>query len=376
MKERKGFWHFTKMRLISWLAPLAVITACSSDGPSTSGGGAGSTAAGGSMAGQAAMAGSGANLGGAGGAPGASGTTNVAGGGMDSSGGAAAGSGGSASGGMSGGGGSGGTGGGGAHVPVPSPGCGKANPVNGSRTIMTGGQSAMFNVNVPAGYEASTPLPLGFGFHGFGNGACGPAQGECRGFAMLPAVTVYMKSISDGWEQQQVLEQNITYFQDVLALMKNEYCIDQSRIFIAGVSSGGQFIEHLTCRFGDTLWQTTAVSASVVNAANQNCKGTPPALVIHGVTDQAGNYGQGVAEMFAKRNGCSATAPAGLAQAKTDMMTAFNAKQAQHVCLDWDGCTKNPVQYCISSQITYNGLTHGWPMVGGQLIADFQKKLQ
>jgi poly(3-hydroxybutyrate) depolymerase len=192
----------------------------------------------------------------------------------------------------------------------------------------------------------------------------------------LPAVTVYMKSISDGWEQSAVLEQNITYFQDVLALVKKEYCIDENRIFIAGVSSGGQFIEHLTCRFGDTLWQTTAVSASVVKAADMNCKGTPPVLVIHGVTDNAGNYGQDVAAMFAKRNGCSATLPAGLAQAKTDLMTAFNAKKDEHVCLDWDGCTANPVRFCISSQITYNGLTHGWPKIGGMLISDFQSTIK
>jgi poly(3-hydroxybutyrate) depolymerase len=238
---------------------------------------------------------------------------------------------------------------------------------------MTGGQTANYNVNVPAGYDAKTPMPLGFGFHGFGNDECGPTSGECRGFAMLPAVTVYMKSISDGWEQGPVLEQNITYFQDVLAHMKAEYCIDESRVFVAGVSSGGQFIEHLTCRFGDKLWQTTAVSASVVNAANMNCKGTPPVLVIHGVTDMAGNYGQGVAEMFAKRNGCSPTLPAGLDKAKADMMTAFNAKLDEHVCLDWDACTANPVRFCISSQITYSGLTHGWPKIGGELIGDFQK---
>lgn len=277
----------------------------------------------------------------------------------------------SGGGGVAGGGGQGGAG----PVAKPSAGCGKPLGPEGSRTIMTGGQSAMFNVNLPDGYDGQKPLPLGFGFHGYGNGTCGPNQGECRGFAQLPAVTVYMKSISDGWEQNAVLEQNVTFYRDVLALMKAEYCVDESRIFVAGVSSGGQFVEHLTCRFGDELWQVTPVSASVVNAANQNCKGTPPVLVIHGVTDQAGNYGQGVAEMFAKRNGCSANVPAGLAQAKTDMMQAFNEKKDEHVCLDWDGCTSNPVQFCISSQITYDGLTHGWPKIGGTLIGDFQKKL-
>jgi hypothetical protein len=34
------------------------------------------------------------------------------------------------------------------------------------------------------------------------------------------------------------------------------------------------------------------------------------------------------------------------------------------------------VRYCISSQMTYDGLTHGWPKVGGTLIADFQSTLE
>ncbi len=344
---------------VTWLVTVACSGSTPVDGPAAGGGAAGSPATSGA--------------GGSSGGDRTSGTGGVVSTAGSNTGGS---SGGSASGGATLGGGAGmsggGSGGGAGHVAVPSAGCGKQNPPMGSRAILTGGQSAMFNVNLPAGYDATKPVPLGFGFHGFGNDECGPTQGECRGFAMLPAVTVYMKSLSDGWEQSPVLEQNVKYFQDVLALMKDEYCIDESRVFVAGVSSGGQFIEHLTCRFGDTLWQTTAVAASVVGAANKDCKGTPPALIVHGVTDQAGNYGQGVAEMFAARNGCSPSLPAGLDKAKTDMMAAFNAKQDQHVCLDWDACTKNPVRFCISSQITYSGLTHGWPKIGGMLIGDFQ----
>ena len=259
--------------------------------------------------------------------------------------------------------------------PKPSAGCGKMNPPMGNRTIMTGGQTATFIVRLPTGYDATTPMPLGLGFHGNGNPACLPPQGECQGFPDLKAITVYPKSLAAGWEQAAVLEPNITFFNDLVALMKNEYCVDENRIFVAGVSSGGQFVEHLTCRFGDWLWQVTPVCAGVVNAATMNCKGTPPILVIHGVTDMAGNYGEDVVAQFARRNGCSTTPPAGLAKAKTDMMAAFNAMQAQHVCLDWEGCTANPVRFCISSQITYSGLTHGWPRVGGTLISEFQAGL-
>ena len=347
-------------------ATSVLAAACSSD-PATPAGTAGTAASssgsgGGGAAATAGSGGGGTTSGGAGmsGSGGASGSSGSGGGGEST-----AGSAGSA--------GSGGSAGGSGHVPVPSAGCGKANPVNGAREITTSGQTANFNVNVPEGYDANTPMPLGFGFHGFGNNACGPDSGECRGFKDLPAVTVYMKSISAGWEQSEVLETNITYWQDVLALMKEEYCIDESRVFIAGVSSGGQFISHLTCRFGDQLWQTTAVCAGAVGV--DDCVGTPPILVIHGVTDGAGDFGNNTVANFAERNGCSGTPPAGLEQARSDMMDAFNAQEAEHVCLDWEGCTANPVRFCISSQITYDGLTHGWPMVGGQLIGEFQDTL-
>jgi poly(3-hydroxybutyrate) depolymerase len=262
--------------------------------------------------------------------------------------------------------------------PKPSAGCGKMNPPMGNRTMMTGadgGQTATFIVRLPTGYNATTPMPLGLGFHGNGNPACLPPQGECQGFPDLKAITVYPKSLAAGWEQAAVLQSNLQFFEDLVALMKNEYCVDENRIFVAGVSSGGQFVEYLTCRYGDWLWQVTPVCAGVVNAATMNCKGTPPILVIHGVTDMAGNYGEDVVAQFARRNGCSTTPPAGLAKAKTDMMAAFMAMQAQHVCLDWEGCTANPVRFCISSQITYSGLTHGWPRVGGTLISEFQAGL-
>jgi len=241
--------------------------------------------------------------------------------------------------------------------------------------ISTGGAMGAYNLKLPAGYNGTKPFPLGFGFHGANNPACGPTGGECQGFADLPAVTVYMKSFGTNWESA-TLNQNVQFWQDVFALMKSDYCVDENHVFIAGVSSGGQFINILSCRFGDQLWQTTAVSASNNNPGN--CKGTPAALIIHGITDTVGMTGQAVAQMYAMRNGCSAMLPAGLAQAKTDIQAAFDAtpKVVAHACVDWDGCTANPVRYCLSSQVTYSGLTHGWPRIGGMLISDFQAGLQ
>jgi poly(3-hydroxybutyrate) depolymerase len=236
--------------------------------------------------------------------------------------------------------------------------------------ITTGGKQGRFIVTLPAGYDPGKPWPLGFAFHGYGLPACD--NSECPGFRDLKAITVAPKSLGAGWEDNpEPLTGNLKFFEDLVALMKAEYCVDEGRIFVAGVSSGGQFVEHLACRYGDWLWGVSPVSAYVDKGVDVNCKGTPRQIIIHGITDNAGMMGRSVAELYARRNGCSATPPAGLAQARTDMMAAFTARRAELRCLDWDGCTANPVRYCLHSQITYNNLTHGWPRVGGMLMGDF-----
>lgn len=260
------------------------------------------------------------------------------------------------------------------YTPTSTSGCGKANPATGPRTITTGGTTGTYTVLLPADYDPNKPLPLGFAFHDLGNGACVPPDGECQGFNLLPAITVYPKSLQAGWEgQPQPLTENLQFYHDILAAIKEEYCVDQLRIFIAGVGSGGQFVEQIACQDGKSLWQVTAVSADVDQGADTGCRGTPPALIIQGVTDTTVSVATPV--MFAQRNGCSDNMPAGLPQARADMMAAFNMKKTDVRCVDWDGCTVNPVRYCISSQVTNNGLTDGWPGVGGMLIADFQSTL-
>jgi polyhydroxybutyrate depolymerase len=155
-----------------------------------------------------------------------------------------------------------------------------------------------------------------------------------------------------------------------VALMKAEYCVDESRIFVAGVSSGGQFVEHLACHYGDWLWAVSPIAAFVDKGVDLGCKGAPAQIVIHGVTDHLADHAHPVRDLYAQRNGCP-TAPATTAKAEADMMAAFTAKKAEIACVDYEGCTRAPLRYCVFSQITYNGLTHGWPDVGGKLIGDF-----
>jgi polyhydroxybutyrate depolymerase len=268
----------------------------------------------------------------------------------------------------------------GSEAPKPSAGCGKANPMVGKRMIMTGNSNQSFYVAIPPGYDPNKPYPLGFAFHGFGlNDKTCHDGSECPGFRTevgKNAITVFPKSISAGWEYPVVyLPQNVKYVQDLIALMKSEYCVDDTKIFVSGVSSGGHFTHHLACQLGDKLWAAIPIAAYLEPAARAECKGAPPQLHIRGITDSL-KKGQDARDFQAMRNGCP-TPPAGLAAMEMEVLSAFQMKTnpPKTRCLDYDGCAKNPVRYCVFSQVTYNGGTHGWPDDGGKLIADFLSKL-
>ena len=357
--------------------------------PGTGGGGGGAGGAGGNVGGSGGgAAGNGGGTAGNGGAAGnagagGSGGTGGGGGGGTAGGGSGgnAGAGGAAGrdGGTAGAGGAGGAGG--AAQPggpaKPSAGCGKANPPNGARTITTGGRTANFIVNVPAGYDPNKPMPLGFAFHGYSRTERDCSGGDCPGFKELKAITVFPKSIGPGWESPIAnLAPNIKFFEDTLALMKNEYCVDENRVFVAGVSSGGQFVEHLSCKLGDQLWAVSPVAAYVDRGVDTGCKSATPAqIVIHGITDALEKNGHPVRDLYARRNGCP-TVPAGMADAESRMKAAFAARRAEFACVDYAGCANAPLRYCVFSQITYDGLTHGWPRVGGMLIDQFLSTLK
>src|SRR5690606_6758279 len=97
---------------------------------------------------------------------------------------------------------------------------------------------------------------LGFAFHGYGRTHAECRQTDCAGFQSVmqnDAILIYMKSFSDGWEQDAVRDQNAKFFEDVLASVESELCVDENRVFVAGTSSGAAFTNVLGCRYGDKL---------------------------------------------------------------------------------------------------------------------------
>ena len=258
----------------------------------------------------------------------------------------------------------------------PSPGCGKGNRTEGIQYIQSGGFRMLFTVRLPVGYDPNRPTPLGFAFPANAYPQC---TVPCWGFTDLAAITVFPRTRTISWDQPEEARQiSFLYFDDMLAFVKNEYCVDENRIFLAGTRAGGQFAQQLACKHGDWLWQITQLSAPGPQL-DPTCLGSPAALVIHSVQDDGADVGQAVVENLAARNGCSATAPPGLAAARAEMLAAYRANRPESRCVDWTGCAR-PVRLClVSNRINTPGDSTqgylGWPMSGGALIGEFLDRL-
>ena len=379
------------------LATLFSVVACVSDDPTPPGVGGPGGSGGSGSGGRAGSEGRGGSSGGTGGTSvgtGGSGTGGSAGGsggatgggptGGTGTGGSGAGGGGGASGGAGGlaradggsseagalnDGGAGEAGGPGVGA-RPSEGCGKANPPRGARMFMTAGANQPIIVSLPASYDANTPYALGFAFHGFGRTHANCQTDDCPGFQSSmgdKAVLVYMKSITAGWEQAAVRQRNLQYFIEVVAMMKKEYCVDESRVFAAGTSSGAAFANIVGCKAGDLLRVVSPVAGPADNTA---CKGNPAALIIHGIDDNVG-AGENARNLYAQRNGCSTTTVPPLAELRTKIRAARTARRGEMACASYEGCTKNPVRWCEHSFGGYDNSTHGWPPPGGAEIWQF-----
>jgi hypothetical protein len=225
---------------------------------------------------------------------------------------------------------------------------------------------------LPAGYDPARPSPLGLAFPNFTYPQC---TVNCRGFTEIDAITLFPRSWTLDWNKpEDGLQANILFFEDLVAHVKNEYCVDENRVFVAGAGMGAQFAERVACKHGDWLWQVTPISAAAPHV-DPGCRGRPAALVIHGVEDSGADTGQAVARNLAARNGCATTPPPGLAAARDQLLAAFRANRAESRCLDWPGCA-SPVRLCLVSNrlngpIDFNQGYRGWPQSGGTLIGEF-----
>ncbi|MFZ5893304.1 MAG: alpha/beta hydrolase family esterase [Myxococcota bacterium] len=308
----------------------------------------------------------------------------MASGGTASGGAAAGGSGGSAgSSGAATGGSSGSDGTGGKSAPVPSKGCGIKDGVktlttggmsiaNGLPTstrlkITSGGASREYIIDIPADYDPTHPYRLIFSWHQAYGSDTGNAIGQypagngpnfdAKNYAFFglrreataanePAIFVAPGGIGNlPWD----FTRDSVLFDDLLALVDANLCIDDSRVFTTGFSFGAMMSYALSITRQKKLRAAVTMAAANYNLPGQPADSNASPIAYMGITgmsdgtcpwvnsDAARRGGKYCVLTHAEDNGC--TIPGNIPTAMVG--------SKKYVCYDFEGCKAGyPVKVC------------------------------
>jgi len=342
-----------------------------SGGSATGGTASGGHASGGSATGGSATGGS-ASGGAAGGSTGGGGRASGG-----SAGGTIGGTGGSA-GGSTGSGGAGGSGN--SSAPMPSKGCGVTD---GVKKVTTGGSSVMsglatstklnitsggmkreFIIDIPADYDPTHPYRLIFSWHQAYGSDVGNANGlhpandgsnfNATNYAYFglhremtkagdTAIFIAPEGIGNlPWDYNR----DVALFDDLLALVDTNLCIDDSRVFTTGFSFGAMMSYALTLGRPTKLRGAVTMAAANYNFTQPTNGHVPIAYMgTTGMGDTTCPWGTDTMGgkacdlQHAKDNGC--TIPSGNA-----IPTATSGSK-KYLCYDFEGCKAGyPVKVC------------------------------
>ena len=323
---------------------LAAFVGCTdaASNPGTSAGGNGGSSAG--TSGNTGLGTSGASAGAAGtsagaagtsaGAAGASGATNAGGGagGSMTSGGTSGGGGGQSAAGAT-------NGGSGGAAPNPSDGCGTAaSQAEGTyvqHDITSGTSARSYRLRLPNNYALMRPYPLIILGHGCtGNGGTPfPIEQASKD----DAIVVALKSVGDCFEYSPT-GPDVKYFDDVLAEVSAKQCVDRTRVFMAGFSSGSWLTHTIGCvRAGIVRGQGNA-SGNQVNLPN--CTGPIAAMFAHDVNDDQNSFAgaEKARDRILAKNGCST---------ETQPYDYDGDPNTPSTCVEYQGCMPGyPVVWC------------------------------
>jgi poly(3-hydroxybutyrate) depolymerase len=251
---------------------------------------------------------------------------------------------------------------------TPSAGCANGSTAQGAAQLTIRGAQADYVVTLPPGYSPTTPTPLAFGFHGRNRTHVEFQTIDASGIQTELGsryIMVYPKSQGGpGWNFNAEVPPSIEFFDALYAQMTQNYCVDLSRVFAVGHSSGGYFSIILACRYGSLLRGIGTVAGAI---QEQMCTTERVAgLLIHGPNDTVVNIsgGRGARDQLLARNGCQQGTGPGV----------------EPQCQAYQGCAEGfPVQWCEHTEPTYsdnNGPTnHGWPTFASRAIRTFLEAL-
>ena len=127
-------------------------------------------------------------------------------------------------------------------------------------------------------------------------------------------------------------EANYSFIETLMADLMGRYCIDPSRVFIAGFSMGGMFTNSIACDHNDWFRGFAPIEGGGPGSCG-NASAQPAIIIHHGTTDEILGIesGEATRDFWVDHNGCSQT-----------------SSSSYTGCETYDGCTAgSPVVYCV-----------------------------
>jgi poly(3-hydroxybutyrate) depolymerase len=245
-----------------------------------------------------------------------------------------------------------------------------------------------YALQLPTGYINTKPYPVIIGGGGCGGGPTESGGGFTAGQGGADAIHVGMSYTSmcfaDGGNSCAGTPANqpacvntpeVPYFYALLADIEAKYCIDKSKVYVGGYSSGGWESLTLGCAAADVIAGIVTVNGGLRNH-RPACTGPIAALMVTGAADPDNPVGPLVMDMaYAPANLTAMTVNAdilsldsnGSAPAR-DAILARNGcignatamyDAAYPLCVKYTGCPANaPVVWCSVTGAGHQGLSY------------------
>ena len=244
-------------------------------------------------------------------------------------------------------------------------------PGNYVRHVSVNGDARTYRIHVPRGYDALTPLPIIFAFHGTSASAA-VLERETSFNELADSLgffVVYPEGFHRGWNVGDCCRYSFVKHKDeqaftlkILDVLARGLILDTTRVYVTGYSDGGTLSFLLACGASSRITAVASVAGTLLDPLPACRLSRPvPVLIIHGTGDHnipyegkqggpgyiRGNHHEysapEVTKFWVARNSCDTSAT---------VTRVNNVEKAAYRCA---GGRAEVLFYTI-----YNG-QHGWP---------------
>lgn len=152
-------------------------------------------------------------------------------------------------------------------------------------------ESLVFNPCSESNREGEKPLVIVF--HGFGNKP--KTLQKMTGFNKIAEenqfVVMYPEGINKGWNGRAAYEnpypRDVKFVKALINKAIDEYNVDPSRVYVAGISNGGFLVHNLACELSDKIAAFAAVASTIGKPLSEQCTPKRPVnlMMMNGTSD-------------------------------------------------------------------------------------------